>query len=229
MKTVLRKKLDPSKQAVEDVIAAHGATREVSLLGNHFTVLKNVFDPTLAPSGLMGRHFAASPAILGKVVADVGAGTGIFSCLFAMAGAKRVIATDVSRNAVKNIRSNVVRHKLERKVDIRLGYGLEPLSQFDRIDVIYCDFPFTDWRMPRNELDRAFFDVELKGLKSVLTCFSRTEWMRHVDLFICVSSLSNVWEKLEPHLGGISRERVVTLEEPWIDLELWHLRQNLCG
>lgn len=209
--------------AVERIIAEHGDDREVNVLGRTFTVLHGVFDPTIAPSGQMGMCFSASPILDGKVVADVGAGSGIFSCLFAYAGAARVIATDLMPAAICNIELNVNAHRLSERVEVRQGDGLAPITPFDGVDVIYCDFPFTDWREPLTALDRAFFDPDLSGIRSVISDFATRPWYAKTELYVCVSSLADVWSRMADLLISVKRERYLTVETPWVDLELWRL------
>lgn len=59
-------------------------------------------------------------SIAGKVVADIGAGTGILSCFCVQAGAKKVYAVEASSVAEK-AREVIKDNKMEDKIEIIQG------------------------------------------------------------------------------------------------------------
>ena len=46
---------------------------------------------------------------------------------------QRMILTDISPDALNNARQNIIREKLTDRVDFRLGFGLDPLSEACRV------------------------------------------------------------------------------------------------
>ncbi|XP_077992867.1 protein arginine N-methyltransferase 6-like [Glandiceps talaboti] len=102
-----------------------------------------------------------SDKILGKVVADVGAGTGILSCFCAQAGAKKVYAVEAS--AIANVAEEVIRHnKLEDKIELIRG-RIEEVDLPEKVDVIV-----SEWM--------GYFLV----FESMLNCviFARDKWLK---------------------------------------------------
>ncbi|XP_070540767.1 protein arginine N-methyltransferase 6-like [Ptychodera flava] len=80
----------------------------------------------------------SSDQIIGKVVADVGTGTGILSCFCVQAGAKRVYAIEASD--IASAAEEVVRHnKFEDKIKIIRG-KVEEVELPEKVDVIVSEW-----------------------------------------------------------------------------------------
>ena len=48
----------------------------------------------------------------------------------------KIIASDINANALDNAKENIKKYKLDKYIETRLGSGLDPLNQEDKIDTI---------------------------------------------------------------------------------------------
>jgi release factor glutamine methyltransferase len=86
------------------------------------------------------------------VVADVGTGSGAIAIALATEGTfARVIATDVSGDALEVARANVERHRerLRAPIELRLGSGLGALSG-EAVDVLVSNPPYVAFEEARD-------------------------------------------------------------------------------
>jgi len=101
------------------------------------------------------------PDVEGKTVADVGSGSGILSVYAGKMGAKYVLATDISRDAIKNTRNNAHKNNL---TNIRVKQT-SLLNDVDKkFNYIFANLPIKDevWDIDAKLL----FEQLLIGLKS---------------------------------------------------------------
>jgi len=88
------------------------------------------------------RNFIVDPAnrprFEGKVVLDVGCGTGILSMFAAQAGARKVYAVDASNVAYKAVR-NVKANGFERTIEVIKG-KVEEIQIPEKVDVIISEW-----------------------------------------------------------------------------------------
>ena len=132
---------------------------EVRAFGLRVLVERGVFSPKHFHGWkTFTRHF---PSVLGKDVLEIGCGTGITAMVIALRGARSIVATDVSRAAVRNARKNVRLNGLVGTVEIRHGDLFAPIAPRERFDAVYWNMPF----MPapeayrfRSMLERSLFD-----------------------------------------------------------------------
>src|SRR5690349_17561254 len=81
---------------------------DVELLGRPFAVFAHVFSPKHLPGA--ETFFEMLPSKDGLSVLEVGTGIGAVAVHAALAGAKRVVATDINADAAANARANAERH-----------------------------------------------------------------------------------------------------------------------
>jgi tRNA (adenine22-N1)-methyltransferase len=62
-----------------------------------------------------------------RAVADVGAGHGALAAHLALRGIDRVIATEVGDGPLRELRGNLAAWRVNDRVEVRRGDGLEPL------------------------------------------------------------------------------------------------------
>lgn len=109
-----------------------------------------------------------------KRILEVGTGSGCIAIALARAFPKaRVIATDVSEDALAVAGINIKRHRLSRRVDLRYGSLYEPVAA-ERFDLIVSNPPYVsaprmrklpdEYRHePRNALHAADAGLEIIG------------------------------------------------------------------
>jgi ribosomal protein L11 methyltransferase len=74
----------------------------------------------------------------GPLVLDVGTGTGILAIAAAALGASRVLAVDTDPEACKAAQSNLRRHEVSSRVEVRCG-GMEVVEFSSRFDLILAN------------------------------------------------------------------------------------------
>ena len=130
---------------------------EMELMGTRLVVFANVFSPRYN----VGADLFAQmlPLREGIDFLEVGPGTGAVSVFAALAGA-RVVAVDVSPDAVANTRANAALHGLDGRIDAREGDVFDAAQPGERFDLIFWNTPF-GWIEPGTELtplQRSTFD-----------------------------------------------------------------------
>jgi methylase of polypeptide subunit release factors len=120
-------------------------------------------DLVIAPGVLHPRHFASSRLMArylmsldlrGRIVADVGTGSGLLGLLAARAGGV-VTATDISPVAVECARSNALRNGLDERFRVVVSDVFEGVPTDRRFDLVLTNPPFYR-RTPKSVPDRAF-------------------------------------------------------------------------
>lgn len=106
-----------------------------------FTV-KLLLDSKVYRPSFTTRLIAESlPNLSGLYVLDLGTGSGILSIVASMLGAEKIIATDISRRALKNASENL-RYNNIGNVELRFGDLYEPVFG-ESFDVIISNPPMT--------------------------------------------------------------------------------------
>lgn len=140
--------------------------------GIPLVVLPQVFNPALLRTGeLLARTLSAALVPEGATVLDMGTGSGI-GAIAAARWASRVVAVDVSPEAVRCATINALLNRVERKVDVRRGDLYSPVTG-ERFDLVLFNPPFYRGT-PRDLVDRAWRSPDLierfaPGLKDHLT------------------------------------------------------------
>jgi methylase of polypeptide subunit release factors len=155
------------EKPINEFIRLVGAETEeklVVVLGFQFIVFPGVFSPIFSSDS---AWFAEKliPLIQLKEFLEIGSGSGIIACIAALHGAKRVIATDINPEAIKNIKANSKLHAL--KVETREGSVFDPILKNEKFDVIFWNHPFY-FEKGENESDmlsKSVFDFEYTSLR----------------------------------------------------------------
>lgn len=104
-------------------------------------VLPEVFNPTLFHTSVAFiDQLDSVPVGPGMAVLDMGTGSGVGAIAAARRGA-RVIAVDISPEAVRCARINVLLNRVEDTVEVRCGDLFEPV-QGERFDLVLFNPPF---------------------------------------------------------------------------------------
>lgn len=104
-------------------------------------VLPDVFNPTLFHSSVaLVEQLDSVPLRPGMMVLDMGTGSGVGAITAARRGA-RAVAVDLSPEAVRCARINVLLNRVEDSVEVRCGDLFEPV-QGERFDLVLFNPPF---------------------------------------------------------------------------------------
>ncbi len=113
---------------------------EFEMRGRTWDLLDDVFAPSYSPSTGIALDFLGwteefTTPRNGSML-EIGCGTGMIAVTGALAGCERVVASDISTQAVANARLNAERHGVRDRVEAvhsDLFDGLDPAERFDLI------------------------------------------------------------------------------------------------
>ena len=139
---------------------------DVSYGGLSLRVLPNVYAPEFFDDSLW--YAKQLQKIVGKKsLLEVGTGSGVIAIFCAKSGA-RVVATDISKNAVKNARFNAARHNLA--ISVRQGDIYSPIKSNEKFDFIFWAHPFNNWKITiKDDLLKTGIDPSYRSLKKYIS------------------------------------------------------------
>jgi release factor glutamine methyltransferase len=111
----------------------------VEYLGEKFVVYPNVFWPHEDSKAIVKNY----KINLGDDVLDLCTGSGVIAIFSAIKGAKKVLAIDISPNAVKSAKENVKTHQFDSVIEVRLSDMFSAIKPEEKFDVITMNPPFT--------------------------------------------------------------------------------------
>lgn len=124
-----------------------------------FVVYPDVFPPThFQSTGIFTRML---PYPRGGSFLEIGCGAGVTAVTAALAGCRRVVASDINEAAVRNARANAELHDVEDVVSARQGDLFDVLEKGETFDMIFWNSNFVfvpDDYVFEKELMRAFCD-----------------------------------------------------------------------
>lgn len=216
-------------ESVSEVIAAHRrlrGPRTRTYYGHTFWEMPGVFSPFIAPSGCLEFAFAAWPMFEGAAVLDVGSGSGIPSCLFALNGARHVLGVDINTAAIEAGQRNASASHVDDRVSFVHGDLFQPVLQ-SNFDIIFADLPFMAGE-PVDSVDRAFFDPSLHLITRYLEGLADRRVVQQGTLsFLCVSDLSGTELSSVARGLGLQWHRVMAIDRQWVELSLIQLSGRL--
>lgn len=114
-------------------------SEHIQVLGHEFDVLPGVFSPIESSDT---EWFARNIALLtkNKVFLEIGSGSGVITCLVALQGAAKVLATDINPTCVENTELNAEKYRLD--VDVFEGNLFKPIPAGMLFDFIFWNHPF---------------------------------------------------------------------------------------
>jgi len=115
---------------------------EVTLGGIRLQVDQGVFSPDPELTHSTGMLLESLPDVRGKTVADIGCGSGILTIALTQRGAKKIIASDISLDAIHNARKNVEQLSPQASVDIRASDLFQNIPE--KFDYIFANLPILD-------------------------------------------------------------------------------------
>ncbi len=156
--------------------------------GREFLVLPGVYEPA-EDTFLLAENLRVER---GERVLELGTGCGLLAVLAAERGGK-VVATDVSEEAIRCAWLNAWKHGVGRRVELRKGWLFEPVKKM-KFDLILFNPPYLpveeeDPRWGGGKDGRGVLDPFLSSLSSHLSGRGRALFVQ--------SSLSGMGETLE--------------------------------
>jgi len=156
---------DPLK-SVKDRLAKAAADNidRFTFKGIDFLIKPGVFPPTHFQSTAIFTEEMHYPK--GGAFWEVGCGAGVTAVVAALSGCKRVLASDISRDAVENASLNAKLHSVDHVLSARCGNLFDVLQPGEAFDVIYwnsnfvyvpCDYHF------ESDIYKAFADAGYKS------------------------------------------------------------------
>lgn len=184
-----------------------------------FEVYPQVYEPA-EDTFLIAEHLEVQR---GEKVLELGTGCGMLAILAAEAGAE-VVATDISAVAIECARKNAISHRVEDRIDFRLGYLFEPVAK-EKYDLIIFNPPYLPTSTEEETGDilgkaweggrdgRAVIDPFLEEVSSHLTDQGRVIFVQ--------SSLSNLTKTLSVlDIKGLSHRILAKKKFPHEELFL---------
>ncbi|MDP6491227.1 MAG: methyltransferase [Kiritimatiellia bacterium] len=135
------------------LVQRHGP-RSVEVMGRTYVVSPEVFNPKFfITSKFMAEHVSVGAE---DEVLDIGTGSGI-QAITAGQVARKVVATDINRQAVRCARDNVKQHGLDNTISVLEGDLFSPLPAGLMFTVILFTPPYLEGTL-RSNLDHALYD-----------------------------------------------------------------------
>jgi release factor glutamine methyltransferase len=137
------------------------AADSFTLLGREWTLLPDVFAPTLTPVTELFSTWIPYP--VGGTFLELGSGAGVTAVVAAEAGCDAVTAVDISPVAVENTLVNVRRHRVGDRVRVLRSDLFGALDPGERFDVIFWNSNFVEpppGFVNESVFHHAFFDPD---------------------------------------------------------------------
>lgn len=159
------------KKQVELQLKAHTHSEyktDIEIIGGlvlkNFSVLPNVLRPEIMSALQLSQWLCLNNGIYkNKSVIDIGTGTGIQGIIMSMCGAKKVICSDISKDAVKNTNLNVKKYKLSDRVEVTESDLFKKIKS-QKFDVIVFNHPFFSDGSMEEQLNANFAMLERGSL-----------------------------------------------------------------
>lgn len=146
-----------------------------------------VFDPSLGE----GSQIMAKVKHLfnGESVLEIGTGTGALAIL-AAENAEKVVATDISKDAIDCAMVNITKHNLIDKIELRKGDLFSVINKAEIFDIIIFNPPFLNGS-PESGIGHSYFD---NGYNTLETFF--LEVKAHLNpkgfIYLCFGGVGDV-------------------------------------
>ena len=128
----------------------------IEVLGEKITICKNVWSPKHSKSTeFFAKHLGVKR---GQTVIEMGCGSGALSIIACKKGASKVLAIDISKDAVKCTKLNAKKHGLKNKITVSQSDLFQSIPNM-QADLIIFNPPFTNAKKKiASPLDLAVFD-----------------------------------------------------------------------
>ena len=189
--------------------------------GLSFVVSPSVLIPRPETEILVEQALARLPK--NAILADVGTGSGCIATACAhYAPSARVIATDISAEAIAVARQNIARHNVSVRVSVIQADLLDGIV--GKFDAILSNPPY----VARDEWD--IMPVDVKGFEPHRALFSANSGLAHIEQL-----LANASKKLKPRgfilieIGFSQGEKALSLAKKYHPSAQFSILQDLAG
>jgi release factor glutamine methyltransferase len=117
-------------------------TRLARIAGLRLTIRPTVYDPRYYRAPAYFAEFIGGLELSGKIVADLGTGSGLQALAAARAGARRVVAIDVNPNAALTAADNARANGFGNRVLALASNLFTAIAPGPHFDVIVANLPF---------------------------------------------------------------------------------------
>lgn len=132
----------------------------------------------------------------GKVIADIGTGDGRFAIYYALQGAKRVYALDISKEMLEVAKKNAKEKNVYNKI-VFLHGDIENITFRKKFDIVSCMELLVHFQNQQKVMDKLAKITKNGGIVAVNID------LPHTDLFPINYHL--YWRKWEPFFAGYQR------------------------
>jgi release factor glutamine methyltransferase len=141
---------------------------DVSIIGGltlkNFSVIPNILRPEIMNALQLAQWLCLNNGLYkNKSVIDIGTGTGIQGIVMAMCGAKKIICSDISKDATKNANINIKKYKLSNKIKV-IESDLFQRIKSQKFDLIVFNHPFFSDGSMEEQLSTSFSLLERGNL-----------------------------------------------------------------
>lgn len=134
----------------------------IRYLDKNFIVLPNVFIPFLDSEPLVNKFYIKK----NEVVLDVGTGCGVIAIFAAYKGASKIIAVDISPDAIKATKKNIKLHKFSDIITARYSNIFSQINANEKFDVITANLPMRN-KHAKNITETSMWDSNLQAHKKL--------------------------------------------------------------
>ena len=188
-----------------------------TLDGYTIQIYKNVFDPVLFPGGhIFGKML---PIRKGCHFLEVGCGSGIVSLIAADRGAAKIVALDITEDALNNTMVNMKRYKFGDITTTKISDVFSALSKTETFDFIFWNVPF--YNVPRlnlTSMEKTVADCNYEKLK-IFISKGHSYLNSSGRLFFGFSTTVGNIEMLE-NFAQSCRKKINLIDERAVDIDI---------
>lgn len=152
--TTYRKNIEGRNKRLITNLSKTVKSKVVSFDKYELIINPGVFDPSLGEgSQIMAK---IKHLFVGEDVLEIGTGSGALAIL-AAENANKVVATDISQEAINCANENFLKYNLNNKIELRKGDLFSVIDESEKFDVIIFNPPFLNGT-PETILSRSYFD-----------------------------------------------------------------------
>ena len=151
-----------NQDVIQELIERHSHIVEPTtfrLYSQQWDLLPGVYAPHLTQGASLFIDWLPFP--IGGAFCEIGCGCGYLSVIAAKRGCSRVVACDLSSQAVNNTCKNIVRHSVKSVVEARVSNLFSEIGEDEKFDLIFWNSSFVDGGDIDDDqnLDVAIYDV----------------------------------------------------------------------